>query len=369
MQRMASVLSPDEKAARSRVVLDNSGTPDEMMKRIPDLLDQEMRLAVPMRRRSARYHVDESAQTSPVPSEEVSSPRPLPEIQETDPHHLHQASISRAAASVIPDITTSTATADSRGNPGPNPAPHPGPVPEMVERPASARRAPSRRKAAWRLPAWLMALLITCTSVLAVAFTAQCLMSAYLVRRQDQHRAEQQAIDESYPLLYRELIEKYAESYNLRPAYVSAIIRNESSFRPDVNSSAGARGLMQLMPDTAEWIAHKLKIEGYAFERMYDPESNIMFGCWYLNYLSRLFGGDPVSVTCAYHAGQGEIASWLSNASYSPDGRTLTVERLPEGPTRQYAGRVTRDDGIYQKKYFSSDPVDGADSGDGALLP
>ena len=93
----------------------------------------------------------------------------------------------------------------------------------------------------------------------------------------------------------------------LAPAYVAAIIRNESSFQPRAESAVGARGLMQLMPDTAEWIAHKLGVEGYAFERMYDPASNIRFGCWYLNYLSKMFLGNPVCVTAAYHAGQGQV--------------------------------------------------------------
>ena len=141
---------------------------------------------------------------------------------------------------------------------------------------------------------------------------------------------------------------------------MTAIIRNESSFRPKAESEVGARGLMQLMPDTAEWIARKLKVNGYAFERMYDPASNIRFGCWYLNYLSKLFNGDVISVTCAYHAGQGTVASWLSDSRYSDDGVLLVTDRLPDGPTKQYAERVSRDYGIYQKKVYSADlPVDG----------
>ena len=188
-------------------------------------------------------------------------------------------------------------------------------------------------------------------------------MNAYLRTCSEQHAAEQAEIDRQYPLPaeYRELIERYAREYNLSPAFVSAVIRNESSFRPTVESGDGARGLMQLMPDTAEWIARKLQVSGYAFERMNDPESNIRFGCWYLNYLSRLFGGDVICVTCAYHAGQGTVTSWLSDSRYSPDGVHLSLELLPEGPTRLYAERVTRDYGIYQKKVYA--PADGSDDG------
>ena len=156
-----------------------------------------------------------------------------------------------------------------------------------------------------------------------------------------------------YDTPHRELIERYAAEYNLSPAFVCAIIRNESSFQPRAESGAGARGLMQLMPDTAEWIAHKLEVSGFAFERMYDPESNIRFGCWYLNYLSRLFLGDPVAVTAAYHAGQGQVKVWLSDPFLSEDGYSLALSALPDGPTKNYSGRVTRDYGIYKEKYFS----------------
>ena len=123
---------------------------------------------------------------------------------------------------------------------------------------------------------------------------------------------------------------------------------------------------MQLMPDTAEWIAGKMKVSGYAFDRMYDPESNIRFGCWYLKYLADLFYGDPICVACAYHAGQGQVLNWLSDSRYSQDGRTLSLTQLPDGPTKSYAGRVIKTYGIYQALYFT-DPGDLADDLDPAL--
>ena len=93
-------------------------------------------------------------------------------------------------------------------------------------------------------------------------------------------------------------------------------------------------------------------MDDYRLDQLYDPDTNIRFGCWYLNYLSTLFNGDPLCVVCSYHAGQGEISSWLSNPAYSSDGLTLNLSSLPEGPTKLYAGRVTRDYGIYKAKYF-----------------
>ena len=106
-------------------------------------------------------------------------------------------------------------------------------------------------------------------------------------------------------------------------------------------------------------------MDNYRLDKLYEPDTNIRFGCWYLNYLGTLFNGDPLCVVCAYHAGQGEISSWLSNPSYSSDGLSLILNNLPEGPTKQYAGRVTRDYGIYKAKYFDqSDLVSSLDHAD-----
>ena len=344
MSRIRAVLSTDEKAKRADVVIDNSGDLEDTLKTVAGLIEAEKALATPKRRRNRSYAVE--------------VPAPLPEP---------------AAEEMALDVTDGTPDVVSSGTPARMPPAAPPPAPAepdssvfVMERPAAARKGTRKRTVSWALPSWLMIVLIAYTAVLAIAFTAQCLMSAYLTRQAERHIAEQKAIDENYPLEYRDWIEKYAEEYNLRPSLVSAIIRNESSFRPMAESSVGARGLMQLMPDTAEWIAQKLKVEGYAFDRMYDPESNIRFGCWYLNYLSNLFRGDPVSVISAYHAGQGEIAGWLSNKSISSDGRTLTTERLPEGPTKTYAERVTRDYGIYEAKYFQTGAGPASAAGDAA---
>ena len=191
--------------------------------------------------------------------------------------------------------------------------------------------------------------IIALAAVLLVSFTAQLLMNSYLVRQKEKHIEEQQAIDRKYPIMYKDSILASASEFNVSPSLIAAVIMNESSFRPEVESGVGARGLMQLMPDTAEWIAHKLKIDHYSFESMKKPETNIRFGSWYLNYLGSLFNNDPLCVICAYHAGP----------LYSQDGRTLEYDRLPEGPTKLYAGRVIRDYGIYKAKYFTeTDPVD-----------
>ena len=209
--------------------------------------------------------------------------------------------------------------------------------------------------------------------VIGGLIAAESMMRAYITQRVQERAEAQQRVIEAYPMVYRDLIEQYAEANNLRPAYVAAIILNESSYRTDAESSVGARGLMQLMPDTAEWIAGKLDVENYSFAMMYDAETNLRFGTWYLGYLGKLFQGDPTLVACAFHAGQGEVRGWLSDPSLSEDGVTLKLENLADGPTKSYAGRVTRDYGIYQALYFTPpaqaagvDPLPDADS---ALLP
>ena len=310
LSRMHAVMSSDEKADLSSFVIDNSGSVENTIRQLSEQLETELRRTenAPRRRRSA--------EAGSVPSS--------------------------SASSVFP----------------PSPPPSEG-----IERSDASRRMPSHRKAEWLMPRWLSVLLVSFCVVLVSAFTAQFLMNAYLTRRQEIHLAEQRAIDERYPLHYADIIRDTALEYKLAPALVAAVILNESSFNHKAVSSVGAYGLMQLMPDTAEWIAHKLRISDYRFDMMDDPETNIRFGCWYLNYLSGLFNADPYCVVCAYHAGQGEVSSWLANPLYSSDHKTLIRNNLPEGPTKQYAGRVTRDYGIYQAKYYDQVPsaVDPAD--------
>ena len=313
ISRMRAVMSSDQKADLAQVVIDNSGSVEDTLSRVSELLETEMRRtqSPARRRRSSAEGI------APVNTAAVRRPDPVP------------ARIS------VPDLSGG------------------------VERPDTFRRRPSERKASWVLPRWLTAALIALAAVLLVSFTAQLLMNSYLVRQKEKHIEEQQAIDRKYPIMYKDSILASASEFNLSPSLIAAVIMNESSFRPEVESGVGARGLMQLMPDTAEWIAHKLKIDHYSFESMKKPEMNIRFGSWYLNYLGSLFNNDPLCVICAYHAGQGEINGWLANPLYSKDGKTLEYDRLPEGPTKLYAGRVIRDYGIYKAKYFTeTDPVD-----------
>lgn len=232
------------------------------------------------------------------------------------------------------------------------PAPRTPAVHMLQSAPPTEEAIRREQRESYRLPVALTASIIVMALVCIGLFTGQKLMEAYLTRCQQERAAAYQRVVDAHPMQYRDIIDRYAAQYNLHPAFVCAIILNESSFNTSAESRVGARGLMQLMPDTAKWIAHKLDLDStYAFDQLWEAETNIRFGCWYLNYLSKLFGGDAVTVASAYHAGQGEISSWLSNASYAPDGRALSLDAMPDGPTKTYAGRVTRDYAIYDALY------------------
>ena len=234
--------------------------------------------------------------------------------------------------------------------------------PPVMARPP--KPAPEVEVPAPRMPRWLLYSLVACAFLILAMTAADALMQAYLTRCQEEREAAHQRVLDNHPVYYQDLIERYAAENNLRPAFVEAIILNESSYRRDAVSSIGARGLMQLTQPTAEWIAGKLDIAHYSFDNMFDAEMNIRFGTWYLNYLSKLFRGDPVLVACAYHAGQSTVAQWLSDPALSPDGRTLNLDALSDGPTKTYARRVTQAYGIYEALLYpaASDPAlsDGA---------
>ena len=143
----------------------------------------------------------------------------------------------------------------------------------------------------------------------------------------------------AYPLAYRDEINQYAAEYGLDPARVASVIYCESTFRPEAVSSAGARGLMQIMPETGGWIAEKLKEESYyTDEKLFEPELNIRYGCWYLSYLDERYDGDLTKATAAYHAGGTRVDEWLTDSQYSEDG--VTLANIPYDSTRAYVASV-----------------------------
>lgn len=307
------------------------------------------------RRRSERYQQPDAAPAAPNP--------PAPQAQQYMP-----------PASAYQRTPRSARTQEAAPAPRPQPVVQSPPRPRALQQtapasafmredappPAMARpprpaAAPAKRKTAYRTPWWITASVIGLLIGILALLAAQNMMAAYLVQQQDARRAEYQKVVDNHPISSEVIkyIKQYAAEYNLQPAFVCSIVMNESSFRTYVESEgAHARGLMQIREETAEWIAGKLNISDFHFDRMFDAETNIRFGCWYLNYLSKMFRGDPILVACAYHAGQSNVTAWLSNRSYSADGLTIPLDKIPMDDSKTYAGRVTRDYGIYDALYF-----------------
>lgn len=134
------------------------------------------------------------------------------------------------------------------------------------------------------------------------------------------------------PKNYSRYVEKYSSEYNLDTALVYAIIKAESDFDKGAVSSSGALGLMQLMPSTAEWIANEFG-ETFYKNLLFDPETNIKYGSFYLRYLLNKFD-DINAVICAYNAGESIVRNWFDeNGDF--DENKITYEE-----TKNYLKKV-----------------------------
>lgn len=154
-----------------------------------------------------------------------------------------------------------------------------------------------------------------------------------------------------YPLAYEGLIFKYAAQNGLDPLLVAAVIRTESNFQPRATSGQGARGLMQIMPETGRWAASQMKV-AFSPDDLYDPEYNIRLGSWYLAELLREFGNDPVLALAAYNGGRGNVRKWLDERQWT--GEHQTLNQIPFAETRHYVSLVLRHHRFYLWLY--SDP-------------
>jgi soluble lytic murein transglycosylase len=154
----------------------------------------------------------------------------------------------------------------------------------------------------------------------------------------------------SYPLKYQNEIDAASKKYGVDKSLIYGVIKTESNFDPDAKSSAGALGLMQLMPDTFEWLQTYYKDENdYKFEDLTDPAINIDYGVELLSILSKRYENEE-TMLCAYNGGLGNVDKWLDNKDYSDDGKTLKVVPFPE--TDKYRKLVEQNKSIYYQLYF-----------------
>ncbi len=170
-----------------------------------------------------------------------------------------------------------------------------------------------QRKSKW-LPIAIIAVLLVCIG--AIVF------SGTIMRK-------------LFPLRYGVEVARAAETYNLDKRLVYAVIKVESDFVPDAVSPAGAAGLMQIMPDTGEWVMWRLG-EKYDASRITEPEYNINIGCYLLSYLIEHYDGNLDFAIAAYNAGSGKVDGWLNDPQYY-DGVTLNI---PYNETSNYLAKV-----------------------------
>ncbi|MEG3759144.1 transglycosylase SLT domain-containing protein [Pseudoalteromonas carrageenovora] len=140
-------------------------------------------------------------------------------------------------------------------------------------------------------------------------------------------------VEQRFPFAYQDVFERYSKRSKIDPAWSIAIARRESSFAPDARSHANARGLMQLLPSTAEYV-NKGSVSS---NRLYQPKTNIRLGTSYLQYLKKKNHGNEVLATASYNAGYHRIKRWLPDEAIPAE---LWVELIPYRETRDYVKNV-----------------------------
>ncbi|MDD7379796.1 MAG: lytic transglycosylase domain-containing protein [Succiniclasticum sp.] len=148
---------------------------------------------------------------------------------------------------------------------------------------------------------------------------------------------------------YQNEIVTYANKNNIDPFLVAAVIKNESGFKPGAVSPVGAIGMMQIMPETGEWIARQMGLSSYRMQQLYDPKTNIRMGCWYLSELKYEFRGNMVLQMLAYNAGRGNTHLWMSANGW--DYEFGKIANIPYEESRGYVASVLHDRDEYYRLY------------------
>jgi soluble lytic murein transglycosylase len=199
---------------------------------------------------------------------------------------------------------------------------------------ARPRRTPQRRRALLRRVAWLLAAVVV-AAVAVAAIVAPGL---------------DKAVKEiALPLRHEDIIRQQAADKELDPALIAGVIYTESRFR-DQTSHAGAKGLMQLLPSTADDIARKSGGTAFVQGDLADPQVNISYGSFYLRYLLKRYGGNTVLAVAAYNAGEGRVDEWIF-AARDRGEKFDHARHIPFPETRHYVQQVLEMRGRYRDRY------------------
>lgn len=148
-----------------------------------------------------------------------------------------------------------------------------------------------------------------------------------------------------HPRLYKEYVQMYSKEFSVDENLVYSIIKVESKFKKDAVSKRNSKGLMQISDITQEWAEKELNLEKVD---IFDPETNIKIGCWYLSKLYKEFDDLDLVIT-AYNGGSGNVNKWLNNETYSKDGSKL--HEIPFNETKNYLVKVKENYIIYKSLY------------------
>ena len=154
------------------------------------------------------------------------------------------------------------------------------------------------------------------------------------------------------PEEYVPFVEQYADEFGVPVDLVYAVIKTESGFDSSAVSRKGAIGLMQMMPATFEWLTDDILREYLGIGMLYDPETNIKYGTYYLSRLYNRFG-DWDTALAAYNGGEGNVSEWLKDKKYSDDGIRLKTDKIPDefSETKNYVKKVNKALKKYKELY------------------
>jgi soluble lytic murein transglycosylase len=196
-----------------------------------------------------------------------------------------------------------------------------------ARRPKTVARAPKRR---W--PIWLLVFAVLGLGAYAAA-----------------HPYFKQAVKEiALPLQHEDVIRQQAKEKGLDPTLIAAVIYTETHFAPRT-SSAGAEGLMQITPATADFIAHKSGGTAFTTADLATPQINISYGTYYLRYLLKRFNANLVMGLAAYNGGEGNVEKWVQQAA--DQGKAFSVADIPFPETRHYVRNVLEAQTRYREQY------------------
>jgi soluble lytic murein transglycosylase len=152
------------------------------------------------------------------------------------------------------------------------------------------------------------------------------------------------------PLRYQDVIRQQAAEKHLDPALIAGVIYAETKFDPRP-SNAGAEGLMQILPRTAEFLARRSGATAFTVADLATPQVNIAYGSYYLRYLLDEYHGNKVSALAAYNGGETNVDRWIARARAG--GRDFTIADIPFPETQAYVQRVLNARSDYRRTYAS----------------